>query len=413
MKNESKRQIIIRNIAIVILIILLILTFFSNTIMHYSLPLVSVSRVSSGRLSDAVDYDAVLSSVDVSEVTVSSDCEVLSLNVYTGMEVSKGDVIGTVSYQHEDELNILKEELEQAQYEYDYAVLNRPEYSYGEEEVEIARASHALDLANAQLAAATTAEAQSAAQEYVYECTFNLQSLQYSLAEQQAADLKEQQLADLQIENLKENVDTLTAEIEELEADMGSTDVVATASGLISHIYAYAGGELTKDSIWVEIYDPAADYEFTLTVTSEYAAGFEIGYEPKKISGVTGATASLISKADVVGEEGLIELRFEVETSGDEALNGQSVTASLETQSQLYDYVVPLKAVYEDSEGKFVYLVSSDETVLGTKYYVTKTYVDVEYENDTYAALTTAVYGYVVVSTDAVLTDGMQVRTYD
>lgn len=412
MKNESKRQIIIRNIAIVILVILLILTFFSNTIMHYSLPLVSVSRVSSGRLSDAQDFDAVLSPRDVSEVTVSSECEVLSINVYTGMEVSEGDVIGTVYYIHEDEIEALEQELEQAEYEYEYAQLNRPEFYYGVEEVEIARASHELDLANAQLEAAA-ADAKAAAQEYVYECTFNLQSLQYALEEQQAADLKEQQLADLQIQELKENVDELTAELEELEASIGSTEIVATASGVISHIYAYAGDELSEGGIWVDIYDPAAEYEFTLTVSSEYAAGFDVGYEPKKISDVSYASVVLESKSDVTGEEGLIAMKFTVEVSGEEALSGQSVTVSLETQSQLYDTVVPLKAVYEDSEGKFVYLVSTDESVLGTKYYVTKTYVDVEFENDSYAAVSGSIYGYVVVDTDAVLTDGMQVRTYD
>ena len=49
-ENTKKRREWIKNAAIVFLVIMLILTFFSNTIMNYSLPEVATQTVTSGSI---------------------------------------------------------------------------------------------------------------------------------------------------------------------------------------------------------------------------------------------------------------------------------------------------------------------------------------------------------------------------
>ena len=51
------RKEIVKNIIIVFLLVMLLLTFFSNTIMNYSLPEVSVTRMSRSSVSKAYQLD--------------------------------------------------------------------------------------------------------------------------------------------------------------------------------------------------------------------------------------------------------------------------------------------------------------------------------------------------------------------
>ena len=55
--NGTSRRAWVKNVAIIFLIVLLLLTFFSNTILNYSLPEVSVQYAS---------YDSITNAIKVS-----------------------------------------------------------------------------------------------------------------------------------------------------------------------------------------------------------------------------------------------------------------------------------------------------------------------------------------------------------
>lgn len=92
-KREGNRKEWIKNILIVFLVILLILTFFSNTIMNYSLAEVSSTYITSGSISTAIRGSGVVQSVDPYNVTITEERRVESVNVRRGDNVSKGDVL--------------------------------------------------------------------------------------------------------------------------------------------------------------------------------------------------------------------------------------------------------------------------------------------------------------------------------
>ncbi len=92
-KREGNRKEWIKNILIIFLVVLLILTFFSNTIMNYSLAEVSSTYITSGSISTAIRGSGVIQSVDPYNVTITEGRKVESVNVRRGDNVTKGDVL--------------------------------------------------------------------------------------------------------------------------------------------------------------------------------------------------------------------------------------------------------------------------------------------------------------------------------
>ena len=110
-EEKSGRKKAIRNFAIVFVIALLVLTFFSNTIMNHSLPEVSTTTVSSGSVSQKVRCQGDVETAKDVELTVSGDRVVKEVLVESGDEVKKGDVIATFDEAENPELKRAEDEL--------------------------------------------------------------------------------------------------------------------------------------------------------------------------------------------------------------------------------------------------------------------------------------------------------------
>lgn len=92
-KLEGNRKDWIKNILIVFLVVLLLLTFFSNTIMNYSLAEVSSTYITNGSISTAIRGTGTIQSVDPYNVTISEGRKVESVKIKKGDTVAKGDVL--------------------------------------------------------------------------------------------------------------------------------------------------------------------------------------------------------------------------------------------------------------------------------------------------------------------------------
>ncbi|MCD7837147.1 MAG: biotin/lipoyl-binding protein [Lachnospiraceae bacterium] len=122
-KKKSRRE-WVKTAAIVFLTILLILTFFSNTIMNYSLPEVAAQYVQSGTITAKIRGGGVVESGDPYEVTVKQTRTVASVAVKDGDTVQKGDVLLLLEDEESDELEAAQLALESAQDAYDLALLS-------------------------------------------------------------------------------------------------------------------------------------------------------------------------------------------------------------------------------------------------------------------------------------------------
>lgn len=113
----------IKNIAIVFLILMLILTLFSNTIMNYSLVEVSTQQIYSDSLTSKVRGSGVVEASENYSVVINETRKISTVEVKTGSEVETGDVLFTLADSESDELVAKREELETAEAAYETAVL--------------------------------------------------------------------------------------------------------------------------------------------------------------------------------------------------------------------------------------------------------------------------------------------------
>ena len=114
----------IKNITIIFLLIMLILTFFSNTIMNYSLVEVSTQQVTSGTLTTKVRGSGTVEASESYSVTISETRKVATVNVKKNAEVTTGDVLFTLEDSESEELNTARKSLNDAQSAYETAVLS-------------------------------------------------------------------------------------------------------------------------------------------------------------------------------------------------------------------------------------------------------------------------------------------------
>ncbi len=123
-ENGKNKREWVKNAAIVFLAVMLVLTFFSNTIMNYSLPEVATNYVQSGTITAKIRGTGIVESGDPYEVKVTESRKVSSVAVRVGDTVQKGDVLLYLEDSESDELKAAKDALEQAQNAYEQALLS-------------------------------------------------------------------------------------------------------------------------------------------------------------------------------------------------------------------------------------------------------------------------------------------------
>lgn len=122
-ENGKKRREWVKTAAIVFLSVMLVLTFFSQTILNYSLPEVATQYVQSGSITAKIRGTGVIESGDPYEVKVTESRKVSSVAVRVGDTVQKGDVLLYLEEADSEELKQAREELESAENAYAMALL--------------------------------------------------------------------------------------------------------------------------------------------------------------------------------------------------------------------------------------------------------------------------------------------------
>ena len=118
-ENEGrKRREWVKNAAIIFLIIMLLLTFFSNTIMNYSLPQVATSYVQRGSITAKVRGTGNVEANDPYNVIVKDSREIASVAVKQGDQVEKDQVLYYLEDTESDELKQAEDELEELELAY-------------------------------------------------------------------------------------------------------------------------------------------------------------------------------------------------------------------------------------------------------------------------------------------------------
>ena len=155
MEKETNRKHIVKKAAVIFLVAMLILTFFSNTIMNYSLPEVATEPVTTGTVSNKVRGQGTVETNSDLDVTVSGARVVKEVKVEVGDEVKKGDVLFTFEEGENTELDEAQNALDDLELNYTKSLLkSAPDYT--EDNISIKDAKE--DLQNAIDAQETAAK---------------------------------------------------------------------------------------------------------------------------------------------------------------------------------------------------------------------------------------------------------------
>ena len=220
-----------------------------------------------------------------------------------------------------------------------------------------------------------------------------------------------QQQYDIELKQIEDRIAKQEKEITRLEKASVEPTLVSPVTGVIESISAVVGKMAEANTPLMTITVSEMGYTVKCTVTSEQAAKVKVGDEATLQWYYWGdmPTAKVVSiKADASsqGKNKIITLSVTGEVSP-----GTSLTFTLGNKNATYDCVVPNSAVREDSEGKFVLIVSAKSTPLGNRYTAKRVPVDVIASDETNSALSGDVSGQYVITTSASpISDGMQVR---
>lgn len=118
MNASTKRREWIKNVAIIFLAVMLVLTFFSNTIMNYSLPEVATQYVQRGTITAKVRGTGNVEATDPYNVVAKETRTIASVAVKQGDEVEKDQVLYYLEDAESDELKKAEDELEDLELAY-------------------------------------------------------------------------------------------------------------------------------------------------------------------------------------------------------------------------------------------------------------------------------------------------------
>lgn len=150
MEKSTRRKNLIKNIIIGFLVALLFLTFFSNTILNWSLVEVETSIVKDGSIDEVIRSTTTIEAMKKYEVTLPQSREIKEVHISLGDEVQAGDLLFTLTEAENEELEMAEAELAQLKIEYNSALLDDDLPSYAADDAEVQALQMALSKATTE-----------------------------------------------------------------------------------------------------------------------------------------------------------------------------------------------------------------------------------------------------------------------
>lgn len=280
MENGVRKREWVKTAAIILLAVLLVLTFFSKTIMNASLPEVATQQVSSGAINARIRGQGTVEASEVYNVTIKQTRKVSSVLVKTGQEINVGDTLFVLEAEDSDELKQAETDLETLQQKYDKSLIEAGNTAAQENrDVQVAREAYnealavynqytnvsAMQLTTAITAAENELESLTAQSKAISEHLKQLQTEKETLdskVSQAEAQVKEMEAAEDKYSELKKATNAYEADLvvygeyykqllavtneRESSVEKDTSDVVSKV-----HIYAQpvASGYCQKDTL--------------------------------------------------------------------------------------------------------------------------------------------------------------------
>lgn len=371
---------------------MVVLTITSRALRGITMPEVTVSTAFSSTIDQVTEVAGRVEYNSQKPVYLEAGLKVDSILVQEGQKVEEGEAL--VSFQMEDlqqQISVKKEEVKAAKAQYQ-ALIQNQSVKDRQEQQKAQRAQEDYENAlwsreSALLEAARELE------------DANLQSADGGEAEAAKLEWNQQKEALQKLKNIKK----------------AGGVAAAPFSGIVSERYL-GEGEITQESAAFLIAQPQGGISFAADLNAEEQAQLDGEGE---ISVILGAReeefTNLQIRSRASSEENSQEIQVKVSLPPEAADSGLYGTLKIVSSSQMYDVVVPLKALHQgdSADSYYVFLMREEEGILGAQWKVQPLEVRIAQKNQYYAALTTKelMYGQqIVVDTDKPLEAGDVVR---
>ncbi len=225
-KEKSKKRELIKTIAIIFLAVLLVLTFFSQTIMNHSLPEVATQLVTSGTINAKIRGSGTVAANENYEVVLNQTREIRSVCVKVGDKVEEGDLLFVLGDIESTELKEAQDALDAAQLAYQKQLLTFSK-EYATEDLGLKNDREDLERAIAERDANLVTDAEvSYAKGDLAAAETQLSQIDLILEELNAAagESEEYQEAKAKVQELESEIKTLTGEVESWEQKLDELD---------------------------------------------------------------------------------------------------------------------------------------------------------------------------------------------
>lgn len=457
-KQHIARKKWVKRFAIVFFVVLLLLTFFSNTIMNHSLPQVATQAIESDSVSSKIRGTGTIESGEAKEVAISESREVEEVLVKAGDTVKKDDVLVKLKGGDSSEITTAQTELDNLKTAYRNSILvNETDQSlvtkaesgkdyYDENRATLAalsaKVTAAQDKVNSiqeQINKLNAASGQTSGDNAAGDGTDDtdmdanvnmntsnpeLDKLNQSLeaAQKELETVTKEHtdyLADINtVNDLRsqyEAIKTAEQNIEKLKQNSVGNEIKSTVDGTILTVDVKNGDTISPDTPFITIQNKDNGYSLTISVTKDQVKKVKIGDEATISNswyyGDVKATLTTIKNDPAApGKQKLLVLNIE----GDVEV-GSTMTVSLGDKSATYDYVVPNSSIREDNNGKFILVVKEKSSPLGNRYVAKRINVEVLVTDDSKSAIKAALEGgeYVITTSSKLIKAGDLIRLAD
>lgn len=353
-ENRSPRKEVIKNIAIVFLAVLLVLTFFSNTFMNYTLPQVSAVYVNQGTISEQIRGSGTVEAAESYEVKFDQTRTVKSVAVKSGQTINAGDTLFELEDSDSDELTQAQKDLEDKELDYKKAVLAQSDSSkYQSDYLEIQKAEKELSELQAkyQAALAGTDPLSSALNDYnsLKSRSDKLTKEKEDLSNQLSAvnaDTSDDMInltgayydtlrADKdRVTELEKKVETAQADYDELSKDVGAdTDY---ASKIEETRKSIESATVELNQLYISLYNAKADDDTTSISASIATKSLEIDQLQRDLSNyLAKSTTSGVLKTKLKNAENTLNKAKKNLNSAKDTLSNDVRTIKLEIKAKL------------------------------------------------------------------------------
>lgn len=372
-------------------IIVIILTFVSNTVYNLMIPNVQICEFKSGKIQKELKKQAVCNSLESKIIYSNKDKIVKKINFKDNQDIKKGDII--LEFESDDriyELKNLKIEYERCQNDKKKYISLKQENIKEDPNIKILE--NKISRLNQDLKNNKILYDNDAISKNMFEdLQENIKNTSLELEKERKDYKKENIELDYNIKECELNALSYMLKIEELQKEIREDSVLIAKEDLkLQKIYVSKGQmvNINEPIIQIRTNEKKNTYEANFLLDEDEVKLVNIGdeinisYFLKQNKIQKGKVVSISNMGDINNTK---EVKVEFSSTND--INKQVVNLEVKDESPYYDYIVPSSALKYDGKNYYILKINKEENIISKKYKTTKLKVFILDRNDDYIAL--------------------------